>query len=153
MARKQNERYVRYYTFGSAAAKLEQQRKAALPQYKAPRKRRPIEFDPFAFAGSAVAVLLAVLMIVGFLQLAHTKAQIHDLETRVAVLDQEQQMLQERYESGYDLDEIRIAAHSMGMVEREDAAHVRVNVQTVPQEPQQLDWWDSLMLRLRQFFA
>lgn len=153
MARKTNERYVRFYTFGSAAAKLEQEQKAALPKYKAPQKRRPISFDPFAFAGNAVAILLAVLMVVGFLQVAHTAAQVRDLKTQVATLEREKELLTERYESSYDLEEIRIAAQSMGMIEQEDAAHVRVDVPTWTEELQPLSWWDSLMLSLRQFFA
>ena len=34
MARNKTERYVRYYTFGSTAAKLDRrERKAALPEY------------------------------------------------------------------------------------------------------------------------
>ena len=154
MARKTNERYVRYYTFGSAAAKLEEEQKqAVLPKYKAPLKRKPISFDPFAFAGNAVAILLAVLMVVGFIQVAHTTAQVRDLQTQVTALELEKEMLTERYESSYDLEEIRIAAQSMGMVEAEDAAHVRVNVPAQTEEVQRLSWWDSLMMSLRQFFA
>ena len=57
MARKYTERYVRFYTVGSAAAKLETvERKAALPQYKAPQKRKPIAVDPGSQLGTAVAV-------------------------------------------------------------------------------------------------
>lgn len=154
MARKYTERYVRYYTFGSAAAKLEQQQKQAeLPKYKAPQKRRPIAFDPFAVAGNAVAILLAVLMVVGLIQVAGTTAQVRELETKVAVLELEQQMLQERYESGYDLEEVRIAAQSMGMVQVQDADHVRLNIPAENQQVQQLSWWDSLLLSLRQIFA
>lgn len=154
MARKYTERYVRYYTFGSAAAKLEQQQKQAeLPKYKAPQKRRPIAFDPFAVAGNAVAILLAVLMVVGLIQVAGTTAQVRELETKVAVLELEQQMLQERYESSYDLEEVRIAAQSMGMVQVQDADHVRLNIPAENQQVQQLSWWDSLLLSLRQIFA
>ena len=154
MARKYTERYVRYYTFGSAAAKLEQQQKQAeLPKYKAPQKRRPIAFDPFAVAGNAVAILLAVLMVVGLIQVAGTTAQVRELETKVAVLELEQQMLQERYESGYDLEEVRIAAQSMGMIAAEEAVHVQVQVPQKQEEVRLMNWWDALLLSLRQFFA
>ena len=45
MVRKQYDRYVRYYTVGSAAAKLEPEaRRASLPKYDKPEKRRPIPF-------------------------------------------------------------------------------------------------------------
>ena len=154
MAGKYNERYVRYYTFGSAAAKLEdQQRRAALPKYKAPQKRSPIAVDPVAFVGCVVAVVLAVLMVVGFIQVAVTQARVHELQTQVAILEQEQKMLQERYDSGYDLDEVRIAAQSMGMVEPEEVTHIRVNVPEQIEQNRQMSWWDSFVLSLRQFFA
>ena len=66
MARKFSDRYVRFYTVGSAAAKVEQpERRASLPNYqKTEPKRKPIPVDPFAFLGSAMAIFLAVLMLV-----------------------------------------------------------------------------------------
>lgn len=154
MARKHNERYVRYYTFGSTAAKVDRvERRASLPKYKAPEKRRPIAFDPVAFVGSAVAIVLAVLMIVGMVQVAFTAAQVHDLQTQIISLEMEQQMLQARYESGYDLNQVRVAAESMGMVSAEEATHVRVEVPAEVIEVRAVSWWDSLLASLRQFFA
>lgn len=154
MARKHNERYVRFYTLGSTAAKLEaQERRAALPNYKSAEKRKPIPFDPFAFVGSAVAVVLAVLMLIGMAQVAHTTAQVHALEAQVIGLELEQELLQQEYESGYDLNEVRVAAESMGMVPAEEAARVSVNVPAEVVEVQSLSWWDSFVLSLRQFFA
>lgn len=154
MARRNNDRYVRYYTVGSAAAKLEPEaRKASLPKYDKPEKRRPIPFDPVAFVGSAVAVLLAVLMIVGLIQVAGTAAQVRELETKLIALERQEKILVERYESGYDLDEIRAAAHSMGMIPVEEAERVYVDVPTVIVEAPQVNWWDSLLMNLRQFFA
>ena len=105
MARKYTERYVRFYTVGSAAAKLDTvERKAALPEYKTPEKRKPIPVDPIALVGSAVAVLLAVLMLVGFAQVAHTSAQVKKLQTQVMTLELEQEQLRQKYENGYDLE-------------------------------------------------
>lgn len=154
MARKFNERYVRYYTFGSTAAKLDrEERRAALPQYKPNEKREPLAVDPVALVGNVVAVVLALLMVVGMVQMAITSAQVHDMETRVMSLEKEQELLQEKYESGYDLNEIRVAAESMGMVPEEDAIRVSVNVPAAPVETVQLSWWDSMILSLRQFFA
>lgn len=154
MARRNNERYVRYYTFGSTAAKLDKtERKAALPEYKTPQKRKPIEVDPVSALGSAVAIVLAVLMLVGFFQVAGTTAQVRALETQIIALELEQELLQEQYQSGYDLDEVRVAAESMGMVPVEDAVHVSVKVPAETVEVQSLSWWDSIVLSLRQFFA
>ena len=154
MARKYTERYVRFYTVGSAAAKLETvERKAALPQYKAPEKRKPIAVDPIALVGSAVAILLAVLMIVGFAQVAHTSARVHELQTQVMTLELEQEQLRQKYENGYDLEEVRAAAESMGMIPVEDAVHVRVEMPAESVRIETLSWWDSMLLSLRQFFA
>ena len=154
MARNTTERYVRYYTFGSTAAKLDRrERKAALPQYKTPEKRKPIAVDPIALVGSAVAILLAVLMIVGFAQVAHTSAQVKKLETQVMTLELEQEQLRQKYESGYDLEEIRVAAESMGMIPAEDAVRVRVELPAETVQIETLSWWDSMLLSLRRFFA
>ena len=153
MARKYNDRYVRFYTFGSTAAKLEQERRTSLPKYRKPAKRKPIPVDPVAFVGSAVAVLLAVLMVVGFFQVAQATAQVNDLQNQIAGLELEQQMLEERYESGYDLNEVRIAAVSMGMISEEEANHVQVEVSSQVIEAPQQRWWEPIMMSLRQFFA
>ena len=154
MARKTTERYVRYYTFGSTAVKLDRrERKAALPEYKTPEKRKPIAVDPIALVGSAVAVLLAVLMLVGFAQVAHTSAQVQKLQTQVMTLELEQEQLRQKYEAGYDLEEVRAAAESMGMIPVEDAIHVRVELPTDTIQIEHLSWWDSMLLSLRRFFA
>lgn len=153
MARKYNDRYVRFYTFGSTAAKLEQERGATLPKYKQPAKRIPIPFDPVAFAGCAVAVVLAILMVVGIMQVNQVTTQVQQMKNEIEGLEKAQQMLVERYESGYDLNEIRAAAISMGMVSAEDAAHVRVEVPAQVVETVQAKWWQPIMMGLRQIFA
>ena len=154
MARKTTERYVRYYTFGSTAVKLDRrEHRAALPKYTAPAKRKPIPVDPVALVGSAVAIVLAILMIVGFAQVAHTSAQVKKLETQVMTLELEQEGLRQKYENGYDLEEVRAAAESMGMIPAEEAIHVRVPVPAQTVEIETLSWWDSMLLSLRRFFA
>ena len=154
MASKQTERYVRYYTFGSAAEKLDnQQIRPALPKMKPDKKRKPLAVDPVAFFGCAVAFLLAVLMAVGAFQLHSINAQVRQEELHIMALEQEQQMLRERYEESYDLDEIRAAAESMGMIPAEEAAHVQVEVPAQSMESARLSWWNSLLANLRQIFA
>ena len=154
MARNNYDRYVRFYTFGSTAVKVENpQRTAKLPQYQKSAKRKPIPFDPVAFLGSVVAVVLAVLMVVGFVQVAATNAQVRELETQIMGLEQQEQMLLDKYYSSFDLDEVRAAAESMGMVKAEDAVHVRVQVPAQELPVQSLSWWDTMLANLRQFFA
>ena len=154
MARNRTDRYVRFYTYGSTAVKVEDPRRtASLPKYQKPQKRKPIPFDPIAFAGSVVAVMLAVLMLVGFIQVAITNAQVQELEVRLTAVQQEEQMLQERYYGSFDLDEIRVAAESMGMIPAEEAAHVQIQVPAQDAPIQQLGWWDTMLASLRQIFA
>jgi hypothetical protein len=154
MARKTTERYVRYYTFGSAAAKLDRDaRRATLPKYHDPAKRKPLAVDPVSVLGSAVAVLLAILMVVGMIQVSFTAKAVREAETQVAVLQQEQKLLREKYESSYDLDQVRISAESMGMIPAGEATHVQIRVPAQSVEVQTLSWWDTLVANLRQFFA
>ena len=154
MARNRNDRYVRFYTYGSTAVKVEDPRRtAALPKYQKPQKRKPIPFDPIAFVGSVVAVMLAVLMVVGFIQVAVANAQVQELQLQLTALEQEEQMLEERYYGSFDLNEVRMAAESMGMIPAEEAAHVQIQVPAQTMEVQSLSWWDTMLASLRQFFA
>ena len=154
MARKYNDRYVRFYTYGSTAVKVEDPRRAAsLPKEQKAQKRKPIPFDPIAFAGNVVAIFMAILMIVGFCQVAVANAQVQKLETQLAGLEQQEQMLLEKYYGSFDLEEVRVAAESMGMIPAEDAIHVRVELPGETVQIEHLSWWDSVMLSLRRFFA
>ena len=154
MARNNYDRYVRFYTFGSTAVKVEDPRRTAkLPKYCKPEKRKPIPFDPIAFAGSIVAVFLAVLMIVGVFQVTAANAQVRELETQLIGLQQQEQMLLDRYYGSIDLEEVRVAAESMGMIPAEEAAHVQIQVPAQTVQVQTLSWWDTMLASLRQFFA
>ena len=154
MARNNYDRYVRFYTFGSTAVKVEDSRRTAkLPKYCKPEKRKPIPFDPVAFAGSIVAVFLAVLMIVGLFQVTAANAQVRELETQLVGLQQQEQMLLDRYYGSIDLEEVRVAAESMGMIPAEEAAHVQIQVPAQTVQVQTLSWWDTMLASLRQFFA
>ena len=154
MARNNYDRYVRFYTFGSTAVKVEDPRRTAkLPKYCKLEKRKPIPFDPVAFAGSIVAVFLAVLMIVGLFQVTAANAQVRELETQLIGLQQQEQMLLDRYYGSIDLEKVRVAAESMGMIPAEEAAHVQIQVPAQTVQVQTLSWWDSMLASLRQFFA
>ncbi len=154
MARNNYDRYVRFYTFGSTAVKVEDPRRTAkLPKYQKPQKRKPIPFDPVAFAGSIVAVFLAVLMIVGLFQVTAANAQVMELETQLIGLQQQEQMLLDRYYGSIDLEEVRVAAESMGMIPAEEAARVQIQVPAQTVQVQTLSWWDTMLASLRQFFA
>ena len=148
------DRYVRYYTFGSAAPKLDRpEPRQKLPKMKPAQKRKPLPIDPVAVLGSTVALLLAVLMVVGLAQVTGTNARIREMETEVMTLEMEQEALRELYEAGYDLEEVRDEALSMGMIPADDAQHIRVSISTRSAEVPRLSWWDTLLVSMRQFFA
>jgi hypothetical protein len=84
---------------------------------------------------------------------AHTSAQVKKLQTQVITLELEQEQLRQKYENGYDLEEVRAAAESMGMIPAEEAIHVRVELPGQTVQIEHLSWWDSVMLSLRRFFA
>ena len=92
-------------------------------------------------------------MLVGLFQVAAVTAEIHELETQLMTLEMEEAVLAERYESGYDLDEVRIAAESMGMIPMEEATHIQVDVPAQTAQTVQLSWWDTVLLSLRDIFA
>ncbi len=154
MARKANERYVRFYTSGSTAAKVEHhERRAILPEFETAKKRQPISVDPLAMVGSGIAILLAILMVVGLFQVNAVNAQVRELETQVLTLERTEAALLEQYQNGYDLEEIRIAAESMGMIPTEEAQRIAIQVPSESVEIPQLSWWESFQLALRNFFA
>ena len=98
MAKKDN-RYIRFYTPGSAAVKVEiqdEQTWAPLPDPK-PAKKIDIPVDPIAIFGFAVAVCMLILMAVGITRLNVVRREVVTLEHYVAQLSAEHVALEETY--------------------------------------------------------
>ena len=70
MAQRDKIEYVRYYTSGTAARKLEpeQPRRARRPAPVPKEKRIPIAFDPVAVFGILLALVMVLCVTVGFTQ-------------------------------------------------------------------------------------
>lgn len=135
MVRKPDIQYVRYYTDGSSAKALQlfpAKRKAALPRAKK-NKIHVIHFDPLAYAGIAVAVVMLVLMLVNCFQLKQLQNQTDAMCSYVDVLKEENARLSDTYEKGYDLMDIKKKALAMGMVPMDEVRHISVPVE-VPAE-------------------
>ena len=145
MAQKDEIQYVRYYAYGSAATKLEEpeRRRRERPAPKPKAERIPIPFDPVAVFGTAVAVLLILCVIVGFVQVTRINSQITDTETYMSSLKAEHYALERIYENGYDLDEIKTAAEAMGLVPIEQVKHVTVTIPE-PEVVEELPWWEEM---------
>lgn len=153
---KYDNRYIQFYTPGTAAVKVqvqEEQNWAPLPEVK-PKKRITVAVDPVALIGFAVAVCMLILMAVGINRLNGARREVAVLEHYVAQLTVQNNQLQESYTAGYDLSEVRQAALDMGMVPAEEIPQRQIYI-TVPssrsEEP--ATGWAQLTAFLSSVFA
>lgn len=154
MARSNDIQYVRFYTHGSTATQV------ALPEKTKPLQspkavKAPVavlQLDGPAVVGITVAAIMIVCMAVGLLQLRAAEAEVKELQVHVSKLEVQNDALRTQYEHSYDLEEIRTAAESMGMVPMEQAQHITVSV---PEPVQVIDltWWQALLEQFKAFFA
>ncbi len=154
MARKPEIQYVRYYTDGSAARQvmpLSSVRKPLLPKPKK-IKRRNVYIDPVATLGIVVAVCMLVLMTVGIFQFRAAQQETADLERYVEQLTQENQLLEETYDASIDLAEVERSALALGMIPKEDAQHVTIQLSAPPVE-EPAGFWERVGAFLTGLFA
>ncbi len=146
MARKDEIQYVRYYAYGSTAVKAqpEQRRRPETEAQPVPRVE-PIRvpFSPVAVFGAAVAVVMLVLVLVGFVQLNRLNNEIQNMELYMSSLKSENYALNKEYQAGYDLDEIRTAAEAMGLVPMEEVRHIAIHIPE-PEVVEELPWYQEL---------
>ena len=158
MARQPDIQYVRFYTAGSAARKLEPVKKtkkngATLPQMK-PRveKRRIIRIDPISICALAVAAFMLVAMAVGLMELGSLTTQADQMESYAAKLSAENAQLAAQYHASYDLNDVEQKALDMGLVPESQLQHVTVQTQkpVVEAEP---TGWEAFCLFVTELFA
>lgn len=155
MARKNEMLYVRYYTVGNAAKQPELKPKKELEEQNialVPVKRIPIPFDPIAVFGTLVALVMIVCVLTGFAQVNYVNRQVRDMEVYISGLRAENDILQAEYEHGYDLEEVRVAAATLGMIPRSEAQHITITVPERVEEPEPT-WWEELVRDFRDLFA
>ena len=153
---KYNNRYIQFYTPGTAAVKVEiqnEQNWAPLPELK-PEERKAVYIDPVAIISCLVAVCMLVLMAVGINHLNNTRREVAALERYVAELTAEKQVLEETYASGYNLSDIRRKAMDMGMVPAENIAETPIYITIpLPEEPEPMTLWEQFTAYLEGIFA
>ena len=156
MARRDEIRYVQYYTSGSAAylldKKPEQKKQTTEFIPSKPARQITIKLDPVAVLGTVVAVIMLVCVLIGVAQVNRVNEQIGLVETQLSGLKAEYSILESEYAHGYDLDEIRVAAMAMGMVPQEQVRHITVSA-SVPHPEEALSWWESLVSDIQELFA
>lgn len=128
MAQKDQVKYIRYYTAGSAARELAPEQPRKVRSAPIPRKAKKIvlHIDPVAVLGLMTAVFLLVCMIVGMVQLQETRAQKAEMTRYVQQLVEENQSLRTQYAQGYDLEEVQKTAIALGMIPAEQVTHVNM---------------------------
>ena len=135
MAQRIDVQYVRFYTQGSAAKRIapaQSHYTEKLPKVKKHKVRR-IYVDPVATFGIVVALCMSVMMAVGVSRLCETQRQTGAMEQYVALLQQENQELQDRYVAECDLEAVEKTALALGMIPREEAKQIWIQVE-LPQQ-------------------
>ena len=153
---KENNRYIQFYTPGTAAVKVQiqdEQTWAPLPEPKQERKIM-IHVDPVAILGFVVAVCMLILMTVGINQLNSARREVATLEHYVAELTAENHALKETYSTGYNLGDIRQKALDMGMVPVEEIpeSHIYITM-PLPQAEEPATAWEQAAAFLTGLFA
>ena len=151
-----NNRYIQFYTPGTAAVKVQiqdQKKWAPLPEPK-PAEKIAIPVDPVAMVAFVVAVCMLILMAVGIHQLNNTRQEVAALERYIAQLNAENHDLNEQYKAGYDLKEVRSAALSMGLIPIDEVPQTRIYI-TMPESKveEPLSNWEKITTNLGGLFA
>jgi len=153
MARQFDVQYIRSYTDGTAARKLDvPQTVRSVRRSAAPKKKKiVIRIDPLAILGITVAVVMMVLMAAGVTKLLGAQEEMLQMQSYVQTLNQENDRLQQEYDAGYDLENVRQTALALGMVPVENVSQVTIRVSVPPQE--QPSGWEQLRTFLAGLFA
>lgn len=154
MARKPDIQYIRFYTDGSAArqiAPISSVKKAELPRPRK-QKRRIIHVDPVASLSIVVAVCMLVLMTVGIFEFRAAQREALAMEQYVQQLTLENEALTDTFEAGFDLAEVERTALALGMIPKEQAEHVTIQLSGVQVE-EEVSLWERISMFLAGLFA
>ena len=159
MAKKPDIQYItQFYVPGSEAQVIEfkpaqkkRRAKTVLPKAE-PQKKIPLPYDPAAVFGIALAVVMAILLTVNIFQLLDICKEEKLMSDRIITLQNEYVQLRDEYQSGYDLEEIKIMAEAMGLVPAEELKTVAIQVE-VPVAQAEPTWWENLCWFVKGLFA
>jgi len=127
-------RNISYAYDGSAARVLEPEESSRPAAYAPPRERpaaRPKvrvreagAVSLFAVCGFAAVAVMAVLILMSYVQLASISSQVVALESQMTQLKSEEAILRSRYEQAYDLSAIESALTANGSMSRPQAGQM-----------------------------
>lgn len=150
--------YVQFYTAGSAAYQIERKdvSRKHVPAVKTRKaKRVVITIDPVAVCGLLLAVIMLFAMGNGVKEYRQSLQQAQQMSQYVEKLQAENVTLQQTYQDSFDPDVVYDMAMAIGMVPREQAEHITIQVEqpVVVQEEVQVSFWDELSTFLMGLFA
>ena len=162
MARKADIQYVHhYYTAGTAAQKVAvkaepKHKKRPIPLFEPlmmtePDQKITVRIDPLSMAATLVAVVLVVMMVVSLFQYSAAHERNVALLEYQYMLSDENIRLEEKYEAGFDLEEIEVQALALGMIPLEEAETLKVSG-IVPVHEKEPTRWERLGLFLSGLF-
>ena len=147
--------YINAYVSGTCAPavrqKSEPKRKSVMPKLRK-SKKMVIPVDPVAIFGIVVACVMTVMLMVGFVNLNEVNNEYAAMEQYVASLQEENVSLQTTYENGYDIEQVRQIAESMGMVSIDQVPHISLEV-TMPVQEAEPTAWETFLTFLAGLFA
>ena len=157
MVRKPDIQYVtQFYSYGSEAKVLElkpktQKKKFTLPKV-APQQKIDIRFDPVAWAGIVVAIMLVVLMAVSVHSYLDCCADYEQMTDYVISLQNFNVEKQQEYVKLYDLNDIKEKALALGMSPMEEA-EVFTFTPVIPEPEAEPSWWENVSWFMKGLFA
>lgn len=117
---------------GSNAARELQQPSNLPEERKQPVRTKKVKAKlavaPFAVIGVMVVLMLALMVVMGYVRLYEAKSVTGDLNDKIATTTEENSRLRSQYESLVDFDQIELYATSHGMQKPTGAQTVYVNV-------------------------
>ena len=157
MVQKPDIQYVtQFYSYGSEAKVLElkpktQKKKFTLPKV-APQQKIDIRFDPVAWAGIAVAIVMVILMAVSVRGYLNACADYEQMTGYVISLQNFNVEKQQEYKKMYDLDDIREKALALGMIPMEEAEVITI-APVIPEQEAEPLWWENVSWFMKGLFA
>ena len=151
-----NNRYIQFYTPGTAAVKVAVQEEQYWLPISEPKKVKKtiIRVDPISVVGFAVAICMLILLAVGVSQMNAARREVNALEHYIAQMTAQNHALEETYSAGYELWDIEQKAFDMGMIPVEEVKtyHIYIPAPQV-QTAETPTGWEKFTGRLTGLFA
>ena len=123
------------YTYDGSAARVPEREEVLQPKPRVRPRHKEIarpqvkvraagKVSLFAVAGFAAVIVMAVLIIMNYVQLSAISAEVVDLNSQMAQLQSEEATLRARYELAYDLGAIESAVTADGSMSRPQAGQM-----------------------------